>query len=370
MPPTACCPSSSSCALSTSSSTSRATAASSTLPTITLLVVADVDLRSASQLSEYALQNRIDADLCVACGPFCRDDDLAPYRRGGGSISSGSCASTSERRRRTAAEAATKLLLSEAGGEQEKDSFVDSLVMMSSASPLFRTREHTSALEGILTATLSQLENIVCRVVYCPGSTDPITVGYCWNHHPKPLSATSPSAAPSQPPPPSRPSASLAWPRRLTPNSRNVNRQWLPIAPGLGAAALLHLDFGGGGGAEQPDHERRQPCDAEVDDAQGPLAGSSTPAPASSFCVNDLISSDDYDVDDHDDDNDSHNDDDDDDDHDISDAEENDDDQANDLEDEGDDGEDDNEDDDEEEDAGEEEEAALWVEQVQHLRQQ
>lgn len=75
-----------------------------------------------------------------------------------------------------------------------------------------------------MTATLSQLENIVCRVVYCPGSTDPITS--CLGQESSSASA----------------SGHLRHPRRYTPNSRNVHRQWLPLAPGLGTAALLYLD--------------------------------------------------------------------------------------------------------------------------------
>lgn len=73
-------------------------------PTVCILVVADVDLSSASALAEYALQQKrfgvFDAsmiDLCIACGPFCRDDDLNEYRKG----SLSNLSSKSSRRRKT-----------------------------------------------------------------------------------------------------------------------------------------------------------------------------------------------------------------------------------------------------------------------------
>jgi hypothetical protein len=77
-----------------------------------------------------------------------------------------------------------------------------------------------------MTATLSQLENIVCRVVYCPGSTDPIT------------SILGQDAIANN----DEMGVHHQHPRRYTPNSRNLHRQWLPVAPGLGTAALLYLD--------------------------------------------------------------------------------------------------------------------------------
>ena len=84
-----------------------------------------------------------------------------------------------------------------------------------------------------MTATLSQLENIVCRVVYCPGSTDPITS--CLGQR---AATTSDDSAAH----PHRHRHHHHHPRRYTPNSRNAHRQWLPLAPGLGTAALLYLD--------------------------------------------------------------------------------------------------------------------------------
>jgi hypothetical protein len=326
-----------------------------------LLVVADVDLASAARLSEYAIRNRIAADLCVACGPFCRDRDLAPYGGGGmagagvGSAAAGGGGRHSEgdrpgapsslpirqrHRRAAAAAAAAKLLLSESPelGEPDEPAVESLLASSPSRTPLFRTREQTGALEGILTATLSQLENIVCRVAYCPGSTDPITVGY-WSHRPGPaLAAAAATTTPALPP----------RPRRLTPNSRNVNRQWLPVAPGLGAAALLHLDFG----APADDRGEAGEEDRGEDGDRGPLEGPpSSPPP---FSHRDSLSEDedddrdcDSDCDQEEVEYDNHDLEDDDGEGEVLEANE----------------------DDEEEDAGEEE-AALWVEQVQHLRQQ
>ena len=152
-------------------------------PTIRVLVVADLDLPSAAALAEYTLQQRnqvFDAsriDLCIACGPFARDEDLRPYQ---------------SRRHR-----------------KRNNKTVQQ-------SPFVRSREETAALEGLVTAALSQLENIVCRVVFCPGSTDPITTILLGDDGREKL--------------------------RMTPNSRNVHQQWLPLAPSLGCAGLLYLN--------------------------------------------------------------------------------------------------------------------------------
>jgi hypothetical protein len=156
------------------------------LQTFRILVVADVDLKSASALAEYTLKQKnqvFDAsriDLCIACGPFCRDQDLLPYLKG---------------KQKTA----------------RQNRHQSQLKSPETANtPFFRSKEETVALEGLMTAALSQLESIVCRVVYCPGSSDPLTT--------------------------------LLSAKRLTPNSRNVHRQWLPMVPGLGCAALFYLD--------------------------------------------------------------------------------------------------------------------------------
>ena len=91
-------------------------------------------------------------------------------------------------------------------------------VALWTATPFFRTAEETAALEGLMTAALSQLESIVCRVVYCPGSSDPLSTLVARKqqhrcHH-----------------------------QRLTPNSRNIHQQWIPLAPGLGCGGLFYLD--------------------------------------------------------------------------------------------------------------------------------
>lgn len=156
---------------------------SPSLPTIRVLVVADLDLPSAAGLAEYTLQQRnqvFDAsriDLCIACGPFSRDEDLRAYQ---------------SRRQR-----------------KKNNKTVQQ-------SPFVRSREETAALEGLVTAALSQLENIVCRVVFCPGSTDPISTILPGEDGREKL--------------------------RLTPNARNIHQQWLPLAPSLGCAGLLYLE--------------------------------------------------------------------------------------------------------------------------------
>jgi hypothetical protein len=188
------------------------------LQTFRILVVADVDLKSASALAEYTLQQKnqvFDAsriDLCIACGPFCRDQDLLPYLRG---------------KQKTARQ---NLHQSQLKSPETAN------------TPFFRSQEETVALEGLMTAALSQLESIVCRVVYCPGSSDPLTT--------------------------------LLSAKRLTPNSRNVHRQWLPMVPGLGCAALFYLDApqilmssggkGGDDGGNGPSYE-----DEDIDPQDG-----------------------------------------------------------------------------------------------------
>lgn len=167
-----------------SSSSSSSPSAAASLPKICVLVVADLDLPSAAALAEYTLQQRnqvFDAsriDLCIACGPFSRDEDLRAYQ------------SRRQRKKRP-----------------------NKTVQQ---SPFVRSREETAALEGLVTAALSQLENIVCRVVFCPGITDPITTILPGQDGREKL--------------------------RLTPNSRNVHQQWLPLAPSLGCAGLLYLE--------------------------------------------------------------------------------------------------------------------------------
>ena len=280
-------PSSSAASASASSPSSSSAAAAAQQPfptvepTITILVVADLDLLSASALFEYTLEHQLSVDLCIACGSFCRDEDLHPYMRGSSSSTlqqqQQQQQQQSHRHRGTAAQGTNNAVgdpqhpqhrrgnghrrgdgedggaidggtagpFGSSGGDDEAHLLQEEEHAQPpdgwSSTPLFRTREQTAALEGLMTATLSQLENIVCRVVYCPGSSDPLT---CLIHHQHlretavPVPSQEPQIQQSTPvhhPPPQQP-------RRLTPNSRNLHQQWLPLAPGLGAAALLYLD--------------------------------------------------------------------------------------------------------------------------------
>ena len=94
---------------------------------VRILVVADVSLLSAGDLAEYAIHNRREdferVDAILACGPFCRPEDLRPYL---------------------------------INPNQRTD-----------------TPELQAALTGLWTAALSQLESIECRVVYVGGPNDP-----------------------------------------------------------------------------------------------------------------------------------------------------------------------------------------------------
>lgn len=132
-----------------------------------IVAVADLDLSSAAALAEYALTDvNISggrADFLVACGPFCRDEDLKPY-------------------------------MTRRGSQPE------------------RTPELSAALEGLMTGALSQLESIVCRVCFCPaGPHDPETTLLPRGDE---------------------------GPLRLTPNSRNILDEWMPLAPALGCGGL------------------------------------------------------------------------------------------------------------------------------------
>lgn len=131
-------------------------ASPSSSSSLALLVVADIDLSSAARLAEHALftpalqGGRVDCIL--VCGPLVKD--LEPYYN--------------HRRR------------------------------MNTSTP-----ELNCAKEGLITGALSQLESIVCRVIWIPSvEHDPITL---------------------------LKNSML----RLTPNSRNVHNQCLPLARGL-----------------------------------------------------------------------------------------------------------------------------------------
>lgn len=202
---------------------------SSPPPTVTILVCADIDLKSASALAEYTIQQQqlftqqkqrnrnqhhhyhfdssyrsrkeagFDAtaiDLIIAAGPCSRDEDLFSYYRG--------------KQKHYNARSSVSHFQSNAAGR-----------ISDNLAPFLRSPEKTSALEGLMTAALSQLENIVCRVVYCPGFSDPLSIMV-----PSTLTGMYDE---------------ITY-KRLTPNSRNIHQQWLPLAPGLGCAALFYFD--------------------------------------------------------------------------------------------------------------------------------
>jgi hypothetical protein len=178
------------------------------LPSLTIMVCADIDLKSTSALAEYTLQqmNRVfDAnkiDFIIAVGPCTQDSDLQHYCQGGKHR-------TNMKTRRRMMQHQQSRQRQQQQQQQHTPQYTDGNAM----GPFFRSREESAALEGLVTGSLSQLENIVCRVVYCPGWTDPLTV--------------------------LQPRCGV---KRLTPNSRNVHQQWLPLAPGLGCAGLFYLD--------------------------------------------------------------------------------------------------------------------------------
>jgi hypothetical protein len=172
-------------------------------PSLRIVAVSDLDLPSASALAEYALTHSNisggQVDLLIACGPFCRDDDLTPY------LTRGTARTHSQHTTRAAHASVVASLLSPSQQQQQQQR---------STPPIRqRTPELTAALEGIMTGALSQLEAIVCRVCFCPaGPDDPETTLKIPDGEDGPL--------------------------RLTPNSRNIHGEWLPLAPALGCAGL------------------------------------------------------------------------------------------------------------------------------------
>jgi len=193
------------------------------MPTVTILVVADIDLASTTALAEYLLMQQQTRqrpqhqrsttataamiDLIIAAGPCTRDEDLLTYCQG-----SAQRAKYKGRQQQHQQHVATThppppppyyATTTDSTGNCSSSNNNSTIIMT-------RSRETSSALEGLMTAALSQLESIVCRVVYCPGFSDPLTV--------------------------------VLDNKRLTPNSRNLHRQWLPLVPGLGCAGLFYLD--------------------------------------------------------------------------------------------------------------------------------
>jgi len=151
------------------------------MPTIRILVCADVDLKSCSDLCEYILQQekqKFDPsmiDMVLVCGPLASESDTESF---------------------------CPVLRPTEDPHQHHD-------YPAFLSPFLESREKAAARQGLITACLSQLENIVCRVVFVAGATDP---------------------------------RSTSNTMRMTPNSRNIEQQWLRIVPGLGCAGLRYLD--------------------------------------------------------------------------------------------------------------------------------
>ena len=296
-------------------------------PTLRILVVADIDLASASALAESALAaseqeqgdssggahsngirdsnnsinfgsggerrnsagggrrgddkpenllNRV--DLCIACGPFCREEDLRQYYQGRQrrrhfqrTSAYASPASLGGAYAHNQSRAARSSMYPPSGfghGGAARNSYNNSAShnhysnqqhhhshpaanhIHHQQHPFRRTREETAALEGLMTAALSQLESIVCRVVFVPGRSDPVSTitssssGSNNNHNSSSsmFNGTNPASSGNN-------SNSYynqlfyTKERRLTPNSRNIHRHWMPLSPGLGCGGLLYMDW-------------------------------------------------------------------------------------------------------------------------------
>jgi hypothetical protein len=292
-------------------------------PTLRILVVADIDMESASALAESALADTITSsttdnpssnplhkvDLCIACGPFCKEDDLRLYYQGwqrrkhmirqycthgttfkqprsgiSGRYNSptqgfldSSFGGTSLNHRSNGDSFPTPLppplqptsfqtQNNPAGQPQlncqttphgrhfkSHDGLYPSPLtpmprrkspqhppLSSHGQPCYpykRSREETAALEGLVTAAISQLESIVCRVVVVPGgTTDPITISLGQSGQ----DASDESADDDTDDDDSNLDARE---RRLTPNSRNIHQRWMPLGPGLGIAGLAYMEW-------------------------------------------------------------------------------------------------------------------------------
>ena len=188
------------------------------VPSVTILVCADIDLASTSALAEYLLMDHphsSNVDLIIAAGPCTRDEDLSSYCQG-------SAQRSKYKRRRQQLPAATNTFSHHpaAATTAQQNSHHDYSAeqhtrggdLRTDLSPFYRSCEESAAMEGLLTSALSQLESIVCRVLYCPGFSDPFSVI---------MNADS---------------------KRLTPNSRILHRQWLPLVSGLGCAGVFYVD--------------------------------------------------------------------------------------------------------------------------------
>ena len=166
-------------------------------PAIRLLVCSDVDLQSSSALCEFLLEQRNELfdpttiDMVLVSGPLTSESVFGSF------------------------------------GSQyrSRNRFSRDSVSTALAQPFMESPESAAARLGMITACLSQLENVVCRVLYLMGATDPLLVP------PTSGAAVAEDSAERQQ---HRP--------RLTPNSRDLNHQWLGIAPGLGCAGLNYIE--------------------------------------------------------------------------------------------------------------------------------
>ena len=175
-----------------------------------LLVVADMDLPSASMLAEAALlelpKGGTLVDGILACGPFVTPESLSPY-------------------------------LQQQQQQHHDDDGDDESPTGTNLSP-----ELTFALEGLVTGCLSQLESISCRVAWVPSiDRDPSSL---WSHqqqhyhHKKDNNTVFANGHSSLRRSLNEPFDDHKGEKRLTPNSRNIDRQSLPLAPGLSCCGL------------------------------------------------------------------------------------------------------------------------------------
>ena len=241
-------------------------------PTIRILVVSDIDLVSASALAESALTNEElqYVDLCIAIGPFCSEEDLKPYLKGRQrrrhmaryhghhhhhhtSTNTNSSSVSSPYSRMTMippmpqhncydtraapgpSPSSSPYTASTASNSYSKNNNI--------LSPFQRTKEETAALEGLMTAALSQLESIVCRVIFVPGKTDPMTTICSASNSPSTSPDKNSSSTNNNDEDQYNTKISYTKERRLTPNSRNIHQHWMPLCPGLGCAGLLYMDW-------------------------------------------------------------------------------------------------------------------------------
>jgi len=313
------------------STTTTTTTTTDASPSIRILIVSDIGLESACRLAEEALPSSSSSssssaasststsnplhhvDLCIACGPFCHDEDLRPYLQGrqrrrhvsrcGSSTGSGIGSSSTSplstalaaapywNRRGGVLQPLASSPISQKQQQQQQYQQQPSGV---------RSREEIASMEGLMTAALSQLESIVCRVLYIPGPTDPITT-FSTSPSDKPLDKSTTklpfgldyfltNRTNTIPSPTrdwnhtihhhhhrqdsnndnndnindNRSQMMMGFPppymkeRRLTPNSRNIHQHWIPLCHGLGCAGLLYVQGPSETPQMPPDQKQQQ----------------------------------------------------------------------------------------------------------------